>query len=144
LEEKEITSPSFSPVKQDELPQDENGNFILFVSSQSFAIDPVDIKIHIDGKSAVNQDFYVGEQHNWQEFRFSLPKGNHSIHAESVKGEAELEEEFEIKDKHWAAVDYRYYPENRLVSISKTSQSIFCKRLGLRIIRYAIYPLSLP
>ncbi len=87
-------------------------NFILYVSSQSFTIDPVDIKIMIDGKVVVNKDFYVGNQHNWQKFQFSLSSGNHKIYVESVKGDAKLEKEFEITNKHWAEIDYWYNPES--------------------------------
>ena len=100
-----------SVLGETELQQDENGNFILYVSNQSPAIDPVDIKIDIDGKKAVDQDFYVEDGHNWRQFQFSLPKGTHQLRVKSVKGSATLETEFEIKDKHWAVIDYWYYPE---------------------------------
>lgn len=94
-----------------ELIQDENGNFALHVSSQSFAINPVDIKIYIDNRIAVNQDFYVGTGHSYNSYRFSLSKGQHNIKIESQKGDAVLEEKFEITDKHSGVVYYWYYPE---------------------------------
>jgi hypothetical protein len=94
-----------------ELIQDENGNFALHVSSQSFAIDPVDIKIYIDDKIAVNQDFYVGTQHTYVSYRFSLSNGQHNIKIESKKGDATFEENFDIIDKHSGVVEYWYYPE---------------------------------
>lgn len=87
-------------------PQDPNGNFILYVSNQTFEISPVDIKILIDGRWAIQENFEVGNQHNWKQFQFQLSKGKHLIKAESVKGEAVLEKEFEITDKHWAVLDY--------------------------------------
>lgn len=92
------------------LPEDKNGNFILHVSNQSFAVDPVDIKVYINDKLAVYEDFYLTgrrtPQHNWKEFQFNLSKGIHKLKVESVKGNAVLEKEFEIKGKHWAAITY--------------------------------------
>ena len=105
-----------SVLAKEGLQQDENGNFILYVSNQTDAVDPVDIKIYIDGKKAVDQDFYFGSYpdeipaHNWQKFQFSLLKGSHQLRVESDKGSARLEKEFEIKDRHWAVIDYWYSP----------------------------------
>ena len=105
----ENTIPSVSGPT--ELTQDDNRNFALHVSSQSFAIDPVDIKIYIDNKLAVDRDFYVGTQHTYKSFRYSLSKGQHNIKIESKKGGATLEENFVIIDKHSGVVEYWYYPE---------------------------------
>ncbi|MHC4656483.1 MAG: hypothetical protein ACYS91_15930 [Planctomycetota bacterium] len=90
--------------------QDEKGTFILYVSNQSFAISPVDITIHIDGKKVVDRDFDVGNQHIWISHAFSLSKGKHKLVAVSKKGGARFEGHFEITDKHWAVLDYWYYP----------------------------------
>jgi hypothetical protein len=94
---------------------DEQGNFILYVSNQSFAVNPVDIKIYIDGKIAIDEKFdLTGKrvaQHNWKQFRFKLKPGRHYLKAASDKGKAALEKEFEIKNKHWAVVDYWNYPK---------------------------------
>ncbi|NIP22239.1 MAG: hypothetical protein GWN67_00115 [Phycisphaerae bacterium] len=97
---------------EDILEQDENGNLVLYVSNQSFAISPVDITIHIDGKKAVDRKFDVGNQHNWIGHSFSLSKGEHKLVAVSKKGRASFEGQFEIKDKHWAVIVYSYYPDN--------------------------------
>jgi hypothetical protein len=59
------------------VPEAEGGNFILYVSNQSFALDPVDIKVYIDGFLVVNRDFYVKGQHNWIRFQFQLGGGTH-------------------------------------------------------------------
>lgn len=98
------------------VPQNKDGNLTLYVSNQSFAITPVDITIFIDGRKAVTGNFDVkGEliaQHNWIKYVFSLPPGKHKLKAVSKKGEAVLEKEFNIKGKHWAVVDYWYYPKS--------------------------------
>lgn len=95
---------------EDVLEQDEKGNLILYVANLSFAISPIDITIHIDGKKAVDRDFDVENQHNWIKHTFSLSKGEHKLLAVSKKGGARFEGQFEIKDKHWVVVDYWYYP----------------------------------
>jgi hypothetical protein len=101
--------------KTELLPQDTNGNFIFFVSNQSFAINPVDIVVHIDGKKAVDADFDVKgksvPQHNWIRHQFTLAPGRHRLTVKSVNGGASMEKEFEIKGKHWAVLDYWYYPK---------------------------------
>ncbi len=95
------------------LAQDPNGNFILFVANQSFDEDPVDITVHIDGKKAIAADFYVENQHNWIRHQFNLSPGQHKLTVKSKKGEASLDKEFDITEKHWAVIDYWYYPEQR-------------------------------
>jgi hypothetical protein len=97
------------------LPQNDNGNFILNVSNQSFAIDPVDIKIYIDDTLAVNQEFEVKDQHNYWRFRFDISNGEHVLLAKSIKGDAILEQSFSITDSaHWAYLDYWYYTDEEL------------------------------
>jgi len=98
---------------QEILPQDSKGNFILYVSNQSFAINPVDIAILIDGKLAVSDHFEVKDQHNWIQYQFLLNNGEHTIEITSKKGKAALKQTFEIKGKHWACVDYWYYPHDK-------------------------------
>lgn len=88
------------------LQQSQTGNFILYVSNQSFAITPVDITIMIDGKNAVAADFVVGNQHKWIKYTFHLDPGEHKLIATSNKGSAKIEKMFEINDKHWAVVSF--------------------------------------
>lgn len=75
----------------------------------------MDIKIFIDEKLAVYGIFDVKgkrvPQHNWKRFVFKLEDGKHKLKAESKKGEASLEKEFEIKEKAFAVLDYWYYPK---------------------------------
>lgn len=85
---------------------DPNGNFHLYVSNQSFAISPVDIKVFIDGKLVVKEAFFVGNQDNWQTFVLKLSPGRHKVVAESSKGCAKLEQTFEVNDKLWIALAY--------------------------------------
>ena len=109
-----LTNPGEAAVSktvEPNLPEDRTGNFILYVSNQSFAINPVDIKVYIDGQVAVEQEFDVGNQHNWQAFQYSLPNGTHQLRVQSRKGQAKLQKEFEVKGKHWAVLDYWFYPD---------------------------------
>ena len=96
--------------------ENKNGNFTLYISNQSFAVNPVDIQVYIDDDQIIDQKFDVsGErgvpQHNWIPFHFKASPGSYRLHVESKKGEAVLDTTFEIKDKHWAVIDYWNYPE---------------------------------
>jgi hypothetical protein len=91
------------------LTQDSNGNFVLWVSNQSFDIPSVKIKITIDGKTAVSSIFEVKNQHNWIKHTFQLAPGKHILIASSVEGEVAIESEFEVQDRLWGVVNYWYY-----------------------------------
>lgn len=95
-----------SKPQEELLAQATNGNFVLYVSNQSFDLSPVDITVFIDGKKAVSSDFVVGTSHNWVSHRFQLSPGMHKITASSEKGSVQLDREIEIKDKHWAVINF--------------------------------------
>ena len=83
-----------------------DNNFILYVSDQSFDISPVDMKIYVDGQLIIDDDFEVGNQHNWKKYEYKLGIGKHTIKAVSQKGDAVLEEDFFVLNKRWAVLDY--------------------------------------
>ena len=93
-------------------PQVENGNFILFVSNQSSNLDPVDIKISIDDKLAVNQEFLSKGGHNWIKFQFQLNNGNHKLFTSSTKGNIVKDTLFTLPTTPYGVVDFWYYPES--------------------------------
>jgi hypothetical protein len=101
-------SPEPPPVAEgpSALEQSEQGNFTLYVSNQSFERGNVDIRVLIDGRPAVAGDFAVEGQHNWIEYRFELADGLHSLHVESMRGEALLDKSFKVEGERWAVVDY--------------------------------------
>ena len=88
-----------------------NGGFFLSITNQSFAIDPVDVRVEIDGELVVSDYFHVGDQHRYVSSRLSLPPGKHRIRIWSAKGEAELSTEFELKDHDSGVVAYSYDPK---------------------------------
>ena len=83
-------------------------NFSLTVSNQSFDIDPVDIMVKIDGKTVIDDEFLVIQQHNYQHYDFILEPGVHTLYAESIKGEYQLKEKFTIRNELWASIDFQY------------------------------------
>jgi hypothetical protein len=98
-------------VQSQRITNDPNGNFHLYVSDQSFAISPVDVKVFIDDELVVKGNFEVGSQHSWQTFVLKLSSGQHKIVAQSSKGHAKLEQAFEVNDKSWAVLAYWFYPK---------------------------------
>jgi hypothetical protein len=98
---------------------DSNGNFTLFVSNQSFEIDPVDVWVEIDGELVVSADFAVGTQHSFVPFELSLSEGKHQIRIWSKKGDAELSTEFELKDHDVGVITYWYSPRRHYEPVPK-------------------------
>ena len=83
----------------------------LFVSNQSFEVDPVDIEVRIDGDVVAGGEFAVGNQHNWSEFTVNLEPGSHQLTAVSDSGGCSLSEEIEVSGDRWASVSFWFYPE---------------------------------
>ena len=83
-------------------------NFWLYVSNQSFDIDPVDIEVRLDGQLAVTGDFLVEGQHSWHRFGLRLAPGPHILEARSEVGDVELAEV--VGDHPYAVLDFWYYP----------------------------------
>lgn len=88
-------------------------SFVLFVSNQSFDIDPVDIGIFIDDNLAIEGDFLVGSQHTWHKFEFALPPGKHTILATTSAGDTELTETIDLPAAtRYGVINFWYYPES--------------------------------
>lgn len=89
-----------------------DNSFTLYVSNQSFALDPVDIAIEIDGKTAVTGDFLVEGQHTWIQFDFALTPGTHRIVATTADvNDVVLDKTFEMTARKYGVVMFWYYPD---------------------------------
>ena len=84
-------------------------NFFLYVSNQSFDIDPADIEVRLDGQLAVEGDFLVEGQHSWHLFGFRLAPGEHVLQARTEAGGVELTEV--VGDHPYVVLDFWYYPQ---------------------------------
>lgn len=109
---KPTTEPRRAPApsrEASEVPRLEaDGNFVLWVSNQSFDLDPVDIAVEIDGTTVIDRSFDVGNQHNWKKFVLRLRPGGHTIHARSSKGDVTMTRKFAVDQKQWAVIDFWY------------------------------------
>lgn len=84
-----------------------DGNFMLHVVNESRRTPEVDIRVCIDGKTAVNHRFSVGNGHNVHTFVFDLPPGRHTLRAHSSNGQAHLDGEFTLGgERRWACLQY--------------------------------------
>ena len=80
---------------------------VLYVSSQSSYVDPVNIKVFFEGeKDTVNQDFYYRTGNSHSTFHYSLKKGQHQIIVTSKNGEAGLDVVFYVDKPLWLGLDY--------------------------------------
>lgn len=87
-------------------------SFTLFVSNQSFALDPVDIAIELDGRPAVTGDFAVEGQHTWIRFDFGLTAGVHRIVATTADvNDVVLDQTFDMTARKYGVVMFWYYPD---------------------------------
>lgn len=94
------------------LPVATDPTFVLYVSNQSFEIDPVDIEIHLDGELAVEGDFLVEGQHSWHTFDFRLAPGAHEVRAVSRAGTTEYVQTIELPEgDRYGVLDFWYYGE---------------------------------
>lgn len=82
----------------------------IVVSNQSFATSPVDIDVYVDDVHVITGDFPVGSQHSFIHYDFTTGAGEHTVRAESSRGEATLEETFELPAERWGTIFYWYYP----------------------------------
>ena len=105
-------SEPFEPRQLSPVPTDPS--FVLFVSNQSFDIDPVDIGIFIDDELAIEGDFLVGSQHTWHKFDLDLAPGKHTIRATTSAGDTELLGTIEVPEAtRYGVINFWYYPEQR-------------------------------
>ena len=69
----------------------------------------VDVELHV---GPVRDEFAVGNEHNWRQYRFQLDPGVHHLTAFSRDGRARLASTFRVKEKLNGVVDYWYSPGN--------------------------------
>lgn len=93
----------------------EDANLVLYVTNQSFAMSPVDIRVAIDGDVVVDQSFDVGSQHTFVRFPLEVDAGEHEIVASARGGEVTARETFTIDRKLWGVVEFWYYPPDASV-----------------------------
>ena len=91
---------------QTQPPAEPGHEATLYVSNQSFDRGLVDIRIEIDGREVVHDDFAVENQHNWVEHTLRLEPGRHTLVARSQRGDAILRQEFGVRGRTWMVVDY--------------------------------------
>lgn len=84
-----------------------NQQVLLYVANQSRDVNPVDIKVTIDGRTAIAQDFYSEGDNVWWQVEMFLNAGRHVLRASTAKGAATLRREFTVTGRHWAVLTYR-------------------------------------
>jgi hypothetical protein len=91
---------------------DPKGDFTLVVTNQSFAIDPVDVRVEIDGELVVSDYFRVGSQHTFVPFQLALGKGTHKIRVWSERGATDLVQNFDLTTEDIGVIEFWYYPKS--------------------------------
>lgn len=84
--------------------------FVLYVSNQSFDLDPVDIEVLLDGEPAVEGDFLVEGQHSWHTFSFELAPGAHELRAATLAGDSIAVETIEMgQEPRYGVLNFWFY-----------------------------------
>lgn len=91
-------------------PLTDDPELTLYVSNQSFDIDPVDIDVFIDGEPAVTGDFLVEGQHSWHEFPFDAALGAHEIMAVSSQAPSPVTASLDLGKPEHVVISFWYYP----------------------------------
>ena len=88
----------------------------LYLSNQSLETSPVDVEVKIDGEVVLSRELELGSgvqaQHRWEEIGLNLESGEHRIEVFSRRGEAVLDEKFEIDRPRWATLAYWSSPRS--------------------------------
>jgi hypothetical protein len=85
----------------------------LYVANQSVDVNPVDIKVTVDGVTVAAGAFYAGYGRSWRRYDVRLAAGRHVLRAMTRKGGAALRREFTVTGARWAAVAYRNVSPSR-------------------------------
>ena len=86
-------------------------NVVLYVSNQSFADDPVRIRVELAGQVIVDSSFRVETQHTWVEHRLTVPAGTHQVRVTSNTGVASTHDlSVPGEGTRWVVIEYWYYP----------------------------------
>jgi len=123
----QATEKSTTPNKRNSV------RLILAVSNQSFALDPVDITVFIDNKEVLSQDFYVGNQHNWEVIETEIGLGEHQIYAISNQGQTTISQTFNISNDNdqWASLDFWDDESSNAIEVPRFSVTMTEEPLSL-------------
>lgn len=92
----------------------------LMVRNHNSTVDPVDIKVTLDGRVIIDENFKYGSTIkvgggvevpapglDWKQLPLKLAVGQHQVKAVSARGDAVLETDFTTTDKDgWASLEY--------------------------------------
>jgi myo-inositol catabolism protein IolC len=108
-----VSGPEAAGGRDSAAAMPESTNLVLYVSNQSFADDPVGIRVEIDGRVVVDGVFAVDSQHTWIEYPLTLPAGTHPVRATSTTGVVSTHDLVLPEDEtRWAVLEYWHYPDD--------------------------------
>ena len=100
---------------QVEQEKPKTGKFILWVTNQSNDLEDVHVKVELNGKIVCDKKFAFGDAHNYESFKFELPKGKHVIKVSSTNAKIEYTKEFIFADQDYGVVTFCYLEESERI-----------------------------
>jgi hypothetical protein len=97
--------PPAAPKEPEKIP------FVLILNNRSFDLDPVDVRVQIDGEQVAEQDLPLRATQVYFTYELQLTPGTHLVRALTSKGQVTFEETFDIGWKRWALLTFHYNAE---------------------------------
>jgi hypothetical protein len=99
--------PHVQPANSRLLAKD--GNVHLYIDTDAFEPDVVDICVTIDGTPVLSDAFKYDLHNRMFHYCVRLAPGKHRLLAVSERGQAQTEEIIEVTDKLYVSISYTYY-----------------------------------
>ena len=93
------------------VPEDPGGNVTIYISNQDRGVDPLDVRVFLDGAPIIRDRIGMGAVHpSYEEYHFNWAPGVHEIRVDSSRVPAELKSTVEVNAERWFSVLYGYPP----------------------------------
>src|SRR5436190_15070598 len=93
------------------VPEVADGNVTLDISNQDRTVDPLDVRVFLDGTSIIRAKIAIGQIHpSYERYHLNWTPGNHEVKVESARVPAKLVSTVKITGKRFLVVLYGYPP----------------------------------
>src|SRR5262249_43595413 len=94
------------------VPEDRDGNITLYISNQDRTVDPLDVRVSLDGVPIIRATVAIGELHpSYEEYHFKWTPGVHELRVESPQVPSKLISPVDVATSRWVSVLYGYPPQ---------------------------------
>jgi len=107
------------------VPEDPSGNVILAISNQDRTVDPLDVRVLLDGVPIIDATIAIGDLHpSYEQYRFTWPPGIHALRVASKRAPATLVSTIDVTGKLWLSILYGYPPRATEFVLNKSDEAV--------------------